>query len=248
MRSIKIMSDMKYASLFLLCMMFSLSGCGEPGRMGDLRIEEVFEDSSSLRLAWAVEHGDLEAVKKELKEGTDPNAKGSSGITPVWWAVARDRKSIVFELLNAGGDPNVAPQKSRTTMEIASSRSDLKVLRLLIEKGGDVELTDSSDGRRSLHGAAMMQNLDAIELLVDSGADIEARTNHGYTPLIFSIMANAYDSALLLVELGADLTAVSNDGTNVREFATRKRMDPKSEGAMKRDKLIAIYDAESKKP
>ena len=210
--------------------------------MGDLQLDEVFKDSPAIDLVWAIEHGDLGAVREELEKGIDPNAKGRSGITPVWWAVSRDKKSITRELLKSGGDPNVAPSKSRTTMEIASSRSDLRMLELLLENGGDVELPDASNGRRPLHGAAMMQNLDALEILLAYGADIESKTNHGYTPLIFSIMGNAYDSALFLIESGASLTAVSYNGTTVKEFAMRKRMDPKSNGAKKRALLIELYE------
>ena len=51
-------------------------------------------------------NGDIEAVKQHLAAGTDVNAKGPGGSTPLHYAAMTGRKEVVELLIAAGADVN----------------------------------------------------------------------------------------------------------------------------------------------
>ena len=51
-------------------------------------------------------NGDIEAVKQQLAAGTDVNAKGTGGSTPLHYAAMTGRKEVVELLIAAGADVN----------------------------------------------------------------------------------------------------------------------------------------------
>ena len=51
-------------------------------------------------------NGDIEAVKQQLAAGTDVNAKGPGGSTPLHYAAMTGRKEVIELLIAAGADVN----------------------------------------------------------------------------------------------------------------------------------------------
>ncbi len=77
---------------------------------------------------------------------------------------------------------------------------------------------DGQDGWTPLHVAVATGNREAVELLAGAGADVEARTEHGHTPLQLALQ-HAPDLVLVLQEFGAEIdpatAAYTGDSTRL---------------------------------
>ena len=93
----------------------------------------------------------------------------------------------------------------------------------------DVNAVDaSSGGTTSLHRAVLSQSLETVRMLLDAGADVDAKAEHGTTPLMIALPYDRRDVLAreeqrrrspdwtdprlamieLLLEAGADVNAV----------------------------------------
>ena len=100
-----------------------LVGCGEPS----------IHDA-----AW---NGNIEAVKQHLITGTDVNAKGSYGFTPLHAAVNEGQKEIAELLIAEGADVNVKDAWGGTPLHAAAMYGHNEIVELLITNGADVNVT-----------------------------------------------------------------------------------------------------------
>ena len=84
----------------------------------------------------AVELGDIEAVKQHLSEGTEVNAKGETGRTPLHWAAIEGYKEIAELLIAEGADVNTKTNDGKTPLDWAVGRGYVKIADLLRKHGG----------------------------------------------------------------------------------------------------------------
>ena len=88
----------------------------------------------STPLMAAALYGDATLVKRLLVAGADPNARTSTGATPLIWAVPDVAKLQL--LLDAGADVNARSEERRTALLVASSTvGAAPALRLLLDYG-----------------------------------------------------------------------------------------------------------------
>ena len=126
----------------------------------------------------------IEAVKQHLAAGTDVNAKGDDGWTPLLYAAAYGHKGIVELLIAAGADVNakiVTPMNpwdvdGETPLHYAANK---ETAELLIAEGADVN-AKNEDGGTPLHRVAWKRRTAIAELLIAEGADVNARTNDAW--------------------------------------------------------------------
>ena len=193
-----------------------LVGCGGPPK-------DIWE---------AAEQGDIEAVKEYLAAGTDVNAKGDDGWTPLLYAAAYGHKGIVELLIAAGADVNakiVTPMNpwdvdGETPLHYAANK---ETAELLIAEGADVNAKDE-DGGTPLHRVAWKRRTAIAELLIAEGADVNAKTNDG--------VAEAYENLdPTLLDKGG-LTPLDHwDGGNsmwdlLRKHGGKTKRELKAEG------------------
>jgi ankyrin repeat protein len=67
--------------------------------------------------------------------------------------------------------------------------------------------------------AASEGNTEAAGLLVEFGADVKAKSNGGFTPLLFAVRGGHRDTVELLLAHGADSNDVAPDGTSALNVA-----------------------------
>ena len=72
----------------------------------------------------AVELGNIEAVKQHLNDGTEVNAKGGTGRTPLHWAAIEGHKEIAELLIAAGADLNAKDKYGNTPLDWAMNVND----------------------------------------------------------------------------------------------------------------------------
>lgn len=75
----------------------------------------------------------------------------------------------------------------------------------------------------TIHGAAMLGDLDLVRALLDGGVDVNALSRHGDTALHRAVMYGRVDIVRLLLERGADVNAEDGDGRTPLSFANRSR-------------------------
>ena len=116
----------------------------ETGAKSDEKRKSISTDEGNLerKLYHAVEKGDVEAVRKLIKEGVHLNAKVDAFIpTALMRAVSEQRFNIAYLLIESAADINVRDFGGRSTLWFAIEYGDVKLVRTLIQKGANVNLT-----------------------------------------------------------------------------------------------------------
>ena len=86
----------------------------------------------------AVELGNIEAVKQHLNDGTEVNAKGGTGRTPLHWAAIEGHKEIAELLIAEGADVNAKTNDGKTPLDEAINPfyNKTEISNLLRKHGG----------------------------------------------------------------------------------------------------------------
>ena len=179
----------------------------------------------------AVELGNIEAVKQHLNDGTEVNAKGGTGRTPLHWAAIEGHKEIAELLIAEGADVNAKTNDGKTpldeainpfynkteianflhkhggkhgTIHSAVSGGDVEAVKEFLAAGAGVNVKDK---RRftPLHWASISGHKEAVELLIDNGADVNAMRGGGGTPLSYAASWGHEEIVELLIANGVDV-------------------------------------------
>ena len=179
----------------------------------------------------AVELGNIEAVKQHLNDGTEVNAKGGTGRTPLHWAAIEGHKEIAELLIAEGADVNAKTNDGKTpldeainpfynktetadllhkhggkhgTIHSAVGGGDVEAVKEFLAAGADVNVKDKSRFT-PLHWASISGHKEAVELLIDNGADVNAMRGGGGTPLSYAASWGHEEIVELLIANGADV-------------------------------------------
>lgn len=166
------------------------------------KAEDYFDDKQVVALCTAIEDDNVPEMERLIAAGTNANAVGKDGMTPLLWAFP-DRKVARFEcLLKHGADPNVIIQSDFKTgarpfhpypvggsaftdrgchpgqsVTLLAARSPLvEYLKLVMEHGGDANIVDGKTGEAPLD-VVLDRSLSAsvmerVGLLVAKGANV----------------------------------------------------------------------------
>ncbi len=156
-------------------------------------------------------HGNLDAVKYWIEQGTSPDQKEGAGYAALHFIAKLQRYdgtqlenqlAVVRYLLANGADVNLRDQGEMTPLLWAAVRGKIPVARLLLQNGADVNAQDSIRKRTPMHWAIRMYEkapihkgaqyakrltlqelIDFIILLKQYNADINIPDARGITPL-----------------------------------------------------------------
>ncbi len=166
-------------------------------------------------VADAAQQGDLDAVRRLLREGADVNAPQGDGMTALHWAAERGDASLCEVLLYAGARVDAGTRIGHyTPLHLAARAANEAVLGLLLRAGSDPNAVTTNSGAAPLHLAAASGDRDVIAALIEGGADVNGREGvWGQTPLIFAAAANRIAAIEALLDAGGDpsITAWSVD-------------------------------------
>ncbi|KAM7183314.1 Ankyrin repeat-containing domain protein [Naviculisporaceae sp. PSN 640] len=159
---------------------------------------------------FAVRQKNLEAARKLLDYGADPNAVSSRGFTPLYMALDLDPGTTVLDFVRLlcqrrADTTHIAVYKEKPFTPLtwalrSQSTSSIEVLRTLLGSGADNSGTNPEVNFTPLD-LALESNPSVVPFLIEMGAS----SSDGVTPVIAALHSLNFDALMLLVELGADL-------------------------------------------
>ena len=147
---------------------------GEPG----------YKPSPGAALYGAAERGHVDALRRLVAEGADPNWRNISGWTPVMIAAAEKHLDAVVVLLEAKADPNIRNAYGRTAIMFAAGYGQTTIVEKLLAGGANPNLVPTDQtGWTALISAAARGHASTVEALLRGGADPAMRARNGTTAL-----------------------------------------------------------------
>lgn len=149
----------------------------------------------SYPLAAAIWGGNLGVVSLLLKEGADPI--GQRGLSNLSRAILKENVAIVNALLQAGADPFITEITDITPEDYARASSNRDIIALI----------EQYHRWRGAFFKAMLDRNEkrAFELLNQSPVFVNARDQHGRTPLRLALNNQLWDVAHALYTRGANI-------------------------------------------
>ncbi|KAI0376539.1 hypothetical protein F5Y04DRAFT_209589 [Hypomontagnella monticulosa] len=230
-------------------------------------VTHLAPQDSSPPLSWAAWLGHNAIVSLLLERGTDIEAMGKYGETPLFAAARKGHDSTVRLLLDKGANIEAKGKYGETPLFKAVIKGRDSTVRLLLERGACIEARNESQ-ETPLFGAVSEAYDSIIQLLLDMGADIEARNQFGRTPL-FSAVVMMYDSGKIergawdfevvrravysrgvtivqvLLDKGADIEARDQSGRTPL-FYSITRKDESNEGKLTMVRLLLERGADQR--
>ncbi|MCF2133849.1 hypothetical protein SAMN04487769_1372 [Burkholderia sp. b14] len=164
----------------------------------------------------AVKFDDVDAVRKLLAAGIDPNLVDAGGM-PMLVLAAREKSEKVAALLadQPKTDLGKLDRAGENAMMLAALNGETELVKQLIEKGAEV----NKSGWTPLHYAATTGQDEVVKLLIDHSAYIDAASPNGTTPLMMAARGGHITTVKLLLDEGADLTLKNQLELTAIDFA-----------------------------
>ena len=162
----------------------------------------------------AAQKGDIDTIKVRLEEGfnADVNQKfnvKNAKVTALYCAVQAHQVEACRALLEYGADPFIqckGPSRGApsTPALLAAKLGAFDILDLFDLSEHLEESNETSSGKHLLHYAVKHNHVAGVQQLINLGADVNARSGHGWTPILYALRAGQEKIFHLLIESGAD--------------------------------------------
>jgi len=163
------------------------------------------EPDGTTALLWAARADNLPIAELLIRAGANVKLANRYGVTALNLACLNGSGAMVETLLKAGTDPNTATPEGETALMTAARTGKVDAVQSLLTHGADVNAKETWHGQSALMWAAAEGNADVVRILIDHKADIRARSNGGFTPLLFAAREGKIDAVKALLKGGAPL-------------------------------------------
>ena len=196
----------------------------------------------------AIKYGDIEFLKKLIKQGYSVRCKTISGETPLtfafdWWLSIRIRghtftvkeleeiKQKTYEmeeiLIEHGANVNELNGSQESPLYLAIQTRNYKATEILLKNGAQTDILVTYLDRPILYWALINYDIYNDEkyfnLLIDYGANPNIQDEDGNTLLHLAIKEDlSIDTVTLLLKAGLDLTLKNKKNETALDIASRK--------------------------
>ena len=118
----------------------------------------------------------------------------------------------VERFLDEGTQVDARDAEGITALMYSSYHGQESIVNLLIERGANINASEYVDGRTALMDSSINGQSEMVELLLNRGADINAKSNTGWTALMWAVERKHNEVVALLVDRGAYLDSRNDDG------------------------------------
>jgi hypothetical protein len=147
-------------------------------------LDAYMKESGSSMLHEAAFTGRADICKTMIALGSNPNATGAGGWTPLMAAAAEGHEGTVVVLLDAGADPNARNDLGRTALMYPSKYGLTALVKELLRHGAAPNIVPTDDkGWTALMAAADSGHIETVRTLLSGGADPMARDKAGNAAL-----------------------------------------------------------------
>ena len=163
----------------------------------------------------AIFAGSEAAVRGYLRQGGQPDARDSNGMTLLMLAASRDQAAICTHLLAAGANPVLSLSASHplTALEIAQRTRSLTAMPVL------EQAVQRESAGMLLRRAAAVGSVLAVQRHIQRGDNLNATGRSGLTPLMLAALKNHAEICAALYQAGADAALLSPAGLTACELA-----------------------------
>lgn len=222
---------------------------------GDYRL---FQDTPALGLARAVEDGDTNKIKEEVKKNKSLLSfrEPRFGKPLLSTAVLNRKYQSVKTLLELGADPNMqdleygeSPLTAAVNIGLNGIVPDPRYLELLLKYGGDPNVKEKGPqkhgGYTPLIIACRNGNLNYVKILVNAGANINAINEYNISPLSEAMNSENPDIIIYLIGKGVNLKrplykTMNGENKYITDDLRYWRFDLGSEDYKKKMQIVAF--------
>lgn len=183
--------------------------------------DAAFNDARAAQLAEAVAQGDAYAIRSQIEQGGDPDARRDDDLNLLQHAILSRSRAGLEALLDSGADPNRPGYNGSSALHTAAIADDPVYLELLLAHRGDPNVAHAVTGERPLSKAVGMRTTRQFHALLEAGADPGASDRTGNTALHRAAMVNAGAHVLALLEAGTDPQAKNAQDATFQSYYFR---------------------------
>lgn len=177
---------------------------------------------ASAKLAEAAQSGNMQWIEELLAIGASVEFKSKhhENGTALHVASQYGHPEAIQILLQHGARIDQRNSRGDSAVHVAAVNGHLRVMRMFTRFTENICDMRTSSGETPLHRAAAADEVSIVNYLLEHRADINARTNHGTTPLHVSTLR----TGRLLLEAGAQIYLEDKDNKNVLHYALQRDM------------------------
>lgn len=182
-----------------------------------MSLSEIFEDKDVCKLAKAASKCQLDKIEKLLDQGTDINAKGLNGITPLT-AGLNCYKAFLY-MLERGANPNAVFYSGGAIMTLAAQYPTPEFLLAALKHGGDPNIITGGEptNPNPLITAIVHKNWESVDVLLEHGADINQWTPLGGNAGLTAARSGHFELFYRLLQMGLKYDKKNKYGDSILE-------------------------------
>ena len=168
----------------------------------------------------AAKKGDIDKVRKYIKEGANVNYSDSCGWSVLVRAATSGHSEIVKILVTAGANLEQKRQDGSTALTEAAQQGHSDVVKILVTAGAKIE--HQVQGCTALTWASDRGHIDIVKILVTAGAELDYKSKYGYSALTLASYKGHSEIVKFLVSKGAKLEHKDSYGFTALNLAAQK--------------------------
>ena len=170
-------------------------------------------------LGVALEMGNVDAARRWLDEGLDPNKEADRIGTGLMIGAWEGNLAMMELFLSRGADIHKVNRHGEQALQLAAWRGRTEAVRWLLDRGATVNR--GGKAWSALHYAVFAGHGEIARLLMAHGADIDARAPNDSTVLMMAAREGKEDLAKMLIDAGANPRLANDRGDTALSWAMR---------------------------